>query len=398
MPAEHRLLTEDIYRSRVERLRARMLDAHVDAVLLSDPASIFYFGRVGGLGTGRPLWLVIPVQGECTLIVPRIELPVAALATWVSDRREWVEWPEQGVAEHWAQPLVAVIRERGVSEGRLGIERDHVTARVLDVLLASIPRANFVDAAPLTAHVRRRKDALELAILRTAGRVAAAELAGARVALSVGVPEYELGLAARAAGTRAAAEAIGPDYHLLSPLIAGVQSIVAAGPDRGAMAHARASTYRIEANDVVQLCLCGSVYLTYNLGFDRPLVVDAQRLASSPKRVLDVALDAHDAALEAIRPGRPASEVHGAAVRVMERAGLLPYRAHRTGRGVGAAGAEAPELRESDHTPLEPGMTFTVEPGIYVPGVGGARFGDTVVVMEDGYEMLTPAPYGWRGR
>ena len=74
----------------------------------------------------------------------------------------------------------------------------------------------------------------------------------------------------------------------------------------------------------------------------------------------------------------------------------LNNRAHRTGRAVGLGEAEQPELRESDATILQEGMTFTVEPGIYVPGVGGARFGDTVVVTPTGYENLSPAPYEWQ--
>jgi Xaa-Pro aminopeptidase len=170
-----------------------------------------------------------------------------------------------------------------------------------------------------------------------------------------------------------------------------------AGPARSAMAHPRASTYRIDCDDIVQLCFCGPNYFSYQLGFDRPIFCDERRLTDDQRRLLDLGLLANQAALEAIRPGVPASEVHAMARHVVERAGLAEERAHRTGRGVGASEAEPPELRESDPTLLEPGMTFTVEPGLYVPGVAGVRFGDTVAVTDSGYEMLTPAPYGWGG-
>lgn len=395
--AAHDLLTPEVHRSRIDRLRDRAVMRGIDALLLSDPVNVFYFAAGGQLSPVRMLWLVVPTEGPCTLVVPRIEAPVAARASWVADQREWVEWPEAGVADHWSSALADVLRERGCTGGRLGIEFGFVTVGVLDILRGCLPAAEFVDAGPLAAEIRRRKAPVELAILRTAGHVAAAQLAAARLALAEGVPEYELTLAARAAGTRAAAEALGPGYHLMSPVVTGLH-VVGAGPDRSAMAHARASTYRIRRDDIVQVCFCGQVYFMYNLGFDRPLLVEEAVLTAEQTRLLDVALDAHDAALEAIRPGVRASHVHAAATGAIAEAGWLRYRAHRTGRSIGIAGGEQPELRESDETALEPGMTLTVEPGIYIPGVGGARFGDTVAVTETGYETLTPASYGWRGR
>jgi Xaa-Pro aminopeptidase len=163
---------------------------------------------------------------------------------------------------------------------------------------------------------------------------------------------------------------------------------------RGAMVHARASTCGVRRGDVVQICFCGPAFFGYILGFDRPLVLGEP--SPDARRIIDVARQAHDAASGTIRPGVRANSVHGAAVEVLDEAGLLGYRAHRTGRGVGLGGQERPEIRETDDTVLEPGMTFTVEMGIYVPGVAGARFGDTVAVTESGYEILTPAPYDWR--
>ncbi len=394
----HKGLTPSVYASRLGRLRRKMAHSQLDAMLLRDPANILYLAGVAGLGQGRPIWLLVPQAGDCALVVPRIEAPVARRASWVSDQREWVEWPDGRFPGSWAEPLAELVRERRCWAGRLGIELDCVTARTMEQLREILPGSQFVDGARALDDVRRRKEPIELELLRIAGRVAVAELEGARAALAVGVPEFELGLAARAAGTRAAAEYLGSDFHLVSPVIAGVQSIVAAGPLRSAMPHARASTYRIGASDIVQLCLCGPTYFTYNVGFDRPLFIEESRLGTDQVRLLDVALAAHDAALRAIRPGVPASFVHAAATHQMEVDGVLEYRAHRTGRGVGAAGAEAPELRESDDTELEPGVTFTVEPGIYIPGVGGARFGDTVAVTATGYELLTAAGYGWGGR
>ena len=390
-------LTAATYEQRVERLRELAAEEGIHTVLLRSRASLLYFAGVTELSAIRPTWMVVPPSGECSIVLPRIETPGVAQATWVTDLREWVEWPEPGLSEDWADPLVGVLEEHGAATDRIGVEHDTVTAAVAHTLTARLPAAELVDAGPLAERLRRVKEPVELALLRIGGRVAAAQIGAAREVLTAGMPEYELALAARAAGTRVAAEALGAEYHQISPVVAGVL-IMGAGPTRSAMAHPRASTYRIGAGDLVQLCFCGPNYFTYQLGFDRPIFCDAAFLTGDQRRLLDVGLEATAAALEVVRPGVAANEVHAAARRVVEDAGVPEQRAHRTGRGVGASEAEAPELRESDRTLLEPGMTFTVEPGVYVPGVGGVRFGDTVAVTDTGYEMLTPAPYGWGDR
>jgi Xaa-Pro dipeptidase len=389
-------LTPTAYQERVERLRHLAGEAGIHTVLLRSASSLLYFAGISELSVIRPTWMVVPPDGECSIVLPRIETPGVAMTTWVRDLREWVEWPDPTLSEDWADPLVAVLEEHGSAGERLGIEKDTVTASAVRTLKTRLKATELADAGPLVAHLRRIKEPVELELMRIGGRVAEAQLAAASAALAEGVPEYELALAARAAGTRVAAEALGPDYHLTSPVVSGVL-IMGAGPSRSAMAHPRASTYRIGAGDIVQLCFCGPNYFTYQLGFDRPIFSDTTRLTRDQHQVLDVGLHANQAALEAVRPGVSASDVHAAARQVVERAGVAEQRAHRTGRGVGASEAEPPELRESDSTVLEPGMTFTVEPGVYVPGVAGVRFGDTVAVTETGYEMLTPAPYGWGG-
>jgi Xaa-Pro aminopeptidase len=394
MAREYMLLTPQLYQARVDRLGKSASKMGLDAVLLSDPANIFYFAGFWGYSEIRPVWLVVPPDRPCTLVVPRIEVDAARLATWVRDVREWSEWSDPLLPSHWGAPVEDALKAAS-SGRRIGIESSTMSVSVLNVLRSGLAKSEFVEIDGLLADMRMVKEAVELAIMRGGGRVAASQFEGARSAITEGAAEYEVTLAARAAGTRTAAELLGPDYHLMSPLVTGVQ-ILGSGPDRGAITHARASTYRIRRGDIVQLCFCGQHYFAYYLGFDRPVLISPPTAEQS--HLLDVAMEAHDAALAAVRPGIPAAEVDAAAVRVLEKAGMLKYRTHRTGRSVGASRQERPELRDSDRTPLKAGMTFTVEPGIYVPGLGGARFGDTVAVTESGYEMLTSAPYGWHGR
>ena len=394
MSREQELLTPPLYQGRVDRLRKRAVELGLDSVLLYDPSNIFYFAGFWGYSEIRPIWLFVPLEGSCSMVVPHIEVDAARLWTWVKDLHEWTEWTDPVLPSNWAAPLLDIVKASRAAK-RIGIEAATMSVSVLNLLRAALPAAEFVEIDRPLAELRMVKDAAELKLMRAGGLVAAAQLEGARSVLAEGVPEFEITLAARAFGTRKAAELLGPDYYLMSPLVTGVQ-IMGSGPVRGAITHARASTYRLKRGDICTICFCGQHYFAYYLGFDRQLLVSPPTPEQS--RLLDVALEAHDAALAVIRPGVPAAEVDAAAVRVLESAGMIQYRTHRTGRSVGASRQERPELRDSDRMPLKPGMTFTVEPGIYVPGLGGARFGDTVAVTETGYENLTPAPYVWRGR
>jgi Xaa-Pro aminopeptidase len=388
----NRWVRHDLEAARLESSRTRSIENGIGCLLIGSAPNLRYLAGIGPLDSLRPTWLVVPAQGGATLVVARSEHSVVAPTTWIADIREYVEWPDDRIADDWSSLVATVARESGNQNAVVGIEFEHVTMAVLAQLRAALPGAKFVSADGLLGGLRTRKDDHELELMRIGGRVHVAQLDGARASIAPGVSEYEISLAGRAAGARAAARVLGSDDdHMMSPMLDKPQTL-GTGP-RSAMVHARASTQQVAAGDVVQICFCGPAFFGYTIGFDRPLVVGQS--SREARAILEAALAAHDAALDSVRPGVPASVVHAAAVSVLAETGFLQHRAHRTGRGVGLGGQESPEIRESDSTLLAPGMTFTVEMGIYVPGVAGARFGDTVAVTDGGYEMLTPASYDW---
>ena len=383
----------DLEKSRLATATAQAIESGIDCLLIGSAPNLRYLAGIGPLDTLRPTWLVATTDGRAAVVVARSELSVVAPTTWIADIREYVEWPDDRTPDDWSAIVFAVIWEMGHHNAVIGIEFEHVTMAALAQLRAALPGAEFVSADGLLGGLRTRKDDHELELMRIGGRIHVGQLDAARALLAPGVSEYEISLAGRAAGARAAARVLGSDDdHMMSPMLDKPQTL-GTGP-RSAMVHARASTQQVAAGDVVQICFCGPAFFGYTIGFDRPLVIGQPSREALP--ILEAALAAHDAALDSVRPGVPASVVHAAAVSVLAERGFLQHRAHRTGRGVGLGGQESPEIRESDSTELAPGMTFTVEMGIYVPGVAGARFGDTVAVTADGYEMLTPAAHDWR--
>jgi len=164
--------------------------------------------------------------------------------------------------------------------------------------------------------------------------------------------------------------------------------ILQSGRD-SSMVHRRASVKRYEKFDPVYFCFCNMAqFKQYKLGFDRMFHIGDVR--DEDRIVQQAAIDAQQAALAAIRPGIQAQDVARAANEVYQARNFAT--GYRTGRSIGTAYLEAPELKEGDTTVLQPGMTFAVDGGISVDGKTAGRIGDSIVVTEDGFDYLTQYP------
>jgi len=151
----------------------------------------------------------------------------------------------------------------------------------------------------------------------------------------------------------------------------------------------RAGVRPMARGEPVYFCFCNLLeFKHYRLGFDRVFFID--EASAQAARVQEAAMAAQRAALGAIRPGVPASDVAAAANAVYREHGFEP--GYRTGRSIGMAYLESPELKEDDDTPLAPGMTFAVDGGVTVPKEVGGRIGDSVVVTADGFDFITDYP------
>lgn len=207
-----------------------------------------------------------------------------------------------------------------------------------------------------------------------------------------GIPEWKVALASRtAAMKRAAVWWNGNEDH--SPLLQGIH-VMGCGSERSGRAHAVAAGRPMQDGELLQLCYCGRPFFGHGICFDRPLKVGSTEFSEDVRKIVDVARKAQEAALATVRAGVTTGEVHAAAVAVIEAHGFGGAMQHRTGRGIGLSDPEFPEIKANDPTVLEAGMLLGIEPGVYVQGVGGARYGDTILVTETGYEALTPLELG----
>jgi len=371
---------------RVLEFQRRIADEKIGVALIQDPDNIFYLtGFWGYLGMefGRPTILIVPQSGSPTLVTPGMEAEMAASMTWVEDIREWTD----GIGGEWQTQLDDSFNR--LKSKNVGIEPLKTHPIVSEYIKTKFPDPSLKDVSGILSDMRMVKNPEEIAVMRQAGQVAVAMCEAAVRTIAERVPEYEVSLASISAGTRRAAEFIGDEHSdsLLSPMIHNLQ-IFQSGPDLS-MVHRRPTLRRIKKGDPVYMCFCPfTLFKQVKLGFDREYFVGS--ISDEHARIYKIALDAQAAALEMIRPGIPAEEVHFAALDVYQTAGF--GICYRTGRGVGYSYLECPEFKEGDKTILQAGMTFAVDGGITIEGEFGARVGDSIVVTKDGFEYLTPYP------
>jgi len=353
-----------VFASRLERARALMRAAGVDTLLLSTGADLPYFTGYEAMPLERLTMLVVPVEGDAVLVVPRLEAPRVVA---VDDAFALHPWEE-------ADDPVAIVAAMLPGAGTAAIG-DQTWARFLVELQAAAPAVRFRRALDVTGPLRLVKDRDEVDALRDAAHA---------------VDEIAVVMRDRPfAGRRE----IDVHRELVERMLdAGHEranfAIVAAA-ENAASPHHDPGERVIEPGDVV-LCdfggsmrgYCSDITRMYVVGEPAPEVRDAYA----------VLVAAQEAGVRAATVGTPCEAVDAAARQVIVDAGFGDSFVHRTGHGIGAEAHEDPYIVAGNRTPLAAGHVFSVEPGIYLPGRFGLRLEDIVVATDDGPERLNVAP------
>ena len=313
--------------------------------------------------------LVVPVSGEPTVVLPRLELASlkdSAVVDLGLSVRDWVDGEdpyELVVAALGGAPVATA-----VTDAMPALHLLPLTAR-----LGELP----VLATEVLRTLRMIKDPAEIDALRKAG--AAIDRVHARV------PEF---LVPGRTESEVAADidnAIVAEGHSAAAFI-----IVGSGP-HGADPHHEVSDRELQAGDIVVVDIGGPYEPGYNSDSTRTYSLGEP--SSEVAEQYSVLQRAQQVAVDAVRPGVTAEQVDAAARDVLAGAGLADYFVHRTGHGIGLSVHEEPYIVAGNDLPLQPGMAFSVEPGIYFPGKWGARIEDIVIVTDDGAESLNSRPH-----
>lgn len=361
-----------MFASRLERARGLMAERGVDVLLLSVGADLPYFCGYEAMPLERLTMLVVPRDGEATLVVPRMEAPRVVERPDVFGVRPWDE----------TEDPVAIVA--GLAGGaRVAAVGDHMWSRFLVELMGAMPDAAWRRGSEVTSPIRSVKTPDEVERLRAAGAAVdriAGRLQRGEIDL-VGRSEADV---SAELGRQIVAE--GHDRVNFA--------IVAAGAN-AASPHHEPGPRVIGPHEVVLCDFGGTMMGDDGVGYcsDITRCVYTGRPPQEFVEFYDVLLEAQSAGVSAVVVGTPAQDVDRAARAIIAAAGYGRYFVHRTGHGIGTEAHEDPYIVEGNVEPLEAGNAFSVEPGIYVPGRWGARLEDIVAVSPAGADPLNRADH-----
>ncbi|HWC79251.1 MAG TPA: Xaa-Pro peptidase family protein [Pseudonocardiaceae bacterium] len=366
-------LDVSVLRARLERAAAAAARAGVDALLIAPGSDLRYLLGAEGGSFERLTCLVLPAagtDGTPALVVPKLEAPGYAQVPTDELGVELVTWVD-------GEDPFRLANARTGSAKRVAVS-DMAPALHAFGLRDDRPEVAQVLAGPVLRELRMRKDAAEVAALRKAG--AAIDRVHARVGewLRPGRTEAEVGADIAAA--------IVAEGHTVA------EFVIVGSAANGASPHHELSDRVIEAGDVVVVDIGGPIAEGYNSDSTRTYVLGEPSQADV-RDTYAVLQAAQAAAVAAVRPGATAESIDAAARTVIAEAGFGEYFIHRTGHGIGLDVHEEPYIVGGNTIALEPGMAFSVEPGIYQAGRWGARIEDIVVVTEDGVESVNNQPH-----
>lgn len=358
----------DERRGRIRRAQELMAQESFDALVVAPGTTLEYFSGVRWSGGERLLAMVLTRQGDPAWVVPAFEKARALeLIPFGGDVRAWEE-------DESPYALVAsILRDRKAAAGRVGVE-ETMAFVFSDGIATAAPAARMASGTPVTAGCRMIKDAHELALMRRACEITVHAWRAVFASLAEGMTQSQVG---------------GLCSSALDRLGMRGGALVLFGPD-AAFPHGTSTPQPLKAGQVVLIDGGGRLH-GYASDITRTGVFGAPP-TDRQRQVWDLVRKAQEAAFRAARPGVECQAVDAAARRVVEDGGFGPgyrYFTHRVGHGIGMDGHEWTYLVEGNTTKLRPGMCFSDEPGIYIPGEMGVRHEDIIFITDAGAENMT---------
>lgn len=365
-------IKSDLYSQRHARLAVALYNSRLEALALNPGPSLTYLTGMSFHLMERPVVALFTPHNPPILVLPELEAGKTAHLPFAAQIFPYGEDPAAWQAAFRQAAEAAELQGR-----KVGVEPRRMRVLELRLLEGAAPQASFLSAEDILAALRMCKDAQELAAMRQAVDIAQRALLATLPHIRIGMSERELASELSLQLLRAGSDSGLP----FTPIVAG-------GPN-GANPHAVPTQRALQAGELLVIDW-GAAYAGYVSDLTRTFAVG--EVSADLQRMASVVQEANAAGRAAVRPGVPAGAVDRAAREVIEKAGLGEFFTHRTGHGLGMEEHEPPYIRAGNQQLLEVGMTFTIEPGVYLPERDGVRIEDDVVVSETGGESLSDLP------
>ncbi|MCC7087468.1 MAG: aminopeptidase P family protein [Pirellulales bacterium] len=351
---------------RCQRLLKNLRQSGADTLLVTNETNVTYLTGF----TGDDSYLLVTPAGNVLISDPRY-------TTQLEEECPGLELHIRPPGELMLEGTVKVLKQAKVS--RLGVEGGSMTIGLQEQLAAKLEKLEFVTTSSQVEALRMVKDKEEIAEIKIAITIAEKAFAVVKAALRPGQTEKQI------------ADEIEHQVRMFGGKCTSFPPIVAVG-DRAALPHYRAAGRKIADADFV-LIDWGAFGRLYCSDLTRVLVTG--KIPPKLQRIYEVTLAAQQRAIEAIRPGMTGEEIDAVARGVIEKAGFGKQFGHGLGHSLGLEIHEAPRFAKGHPIKMQPGMVMTVEPGIYLPGFGGVRIEDDILVTKHGCEVLTSVPKRW---
>jgi Xaa-Pro dipeptidase len=363
---------EDLMNTRLSKLTAALQASGLEALALNAGPSLVYLTGLHFHLMERPVVALFTPGSNPVIVLPELELLKLEGLPFEVQAFPYGEKPTE-----WQAVFQRALHNLDLDGKRIGVEPRQMRLLEYHYLSAAAPKSDFPDGSSIVSQLRIHKDAREIAATRAAVEIAQAALEATLPSIHLGCTEKEI-----------ASELVMQLFRRGSQTDMDFAPIVSSGPN-SANPHAMPSERKIRAGDLLVIDWGAMVdgYIsdltrTFAVGEPQPEFRDIHRIVQ----------EANAAGRAAAKPGAACGAVDAAARAVIENAGYGSYFTHRTGHGIGMEGHEDPYIRGDNPQVLEPGMIFTVEPGIYLPDRNGVRIEDDVVITANGAECLSSLP------
>ena len=364
--AQEPSLSPEVFARRLDRARGELKARGLDLLIATPSTNYEYLTGYNPGRSERLIALLLPVVGAPAIVCPSFEVERIKRHSIVTELHGWEEQEDpHALVRETVRPLTP-----GSRGGTIALESS-TTYQTFLRLGRALPGWKFVDAGPVTDRLRVIKSPEEVALLRRAIAITLDAMAATFAQLAVGTTEVQV------------AQALSREMDQRGAPGGG---LVQFGPS-SALPHGGPAGPKLERETVV-LIDCGCRVGGYTSDITRTIWF-GDRPSEEFRKVFNVVHDAQTAAMELGRPGTPCEEMDRAARKVITAAGYGPFFTHRLGHGLGMDGHEPEYLVEGNKTRLEPGMVFTIEPGIYQLGRFGVRIEDDCVMTATGVEVLS---------
>ncbi len=358
--------------SRFEKLNAFLQNSDLDAVILNPGPTLTYLTGLRFHLMERPVVLMFAKGQDPAIVLPELELQKVASLPY---KLQVFAYPENPLG--WYNAFRQATQALGLDGKRIGVEPRQLRLLEFRHVQAGAPEADYPDASDVLAGLRLRKDRAEVEAMRQAVKIAQDALEAAIPLIKIGMTEKELSAELVVQLLKHGSE---PELPF-APIVSG-------GPN-AANPHASPSDRQLQAGDLLVVDW-GAAYAGYISDLTRTFAVG--KVETEFEKIHKIVQEANAAGRAAAKPGVPCADVDRAARAVIEKSGYGVYFTHRVGHGIGMEGHEDPYMRGDNLQLLEPGMAFTVEPGIYLPDRNGVRIEDNVVITETGADILSDMP------